>query len=50
MSATMHISGIEQIMADRGGTKEGLLLLRDNALLQKVVAWYGFQGNLFQAV
>lgn len=39
MSATMHISGLEQILADRGAAKQGLLLLSSNALVQKVVAW-----------
>ena len=45
----MHISGLEQILADRGGAKEGLLLLQDNALLQKIVAWFVFQPKLFTA-
>lgn len=40
MSATMHISGLESILVDRGAAKQGLLLLSGNALLQKVVAWY----------
>ena len=38
-SATMHISGLEEILADRGGGKKGLLSFSDNALLQKIVAW-----------
>jgi hypothetical protein len=49
MSATMHISGLEQILADRGGTKDGLLIFSGDALLQKVVAWsVPFQALLRQ--
>ena len=40
MSATMHVSGLEQILADRGSAKQGLMLLAGNALVQKVVAWF----------
>jgi hypothetical protein len=40
MSATMHVSGLEQILADRGAAKQGLMLLSGNSLLQKVVAWF----------
>ncbi|KAG0649314.1 hypothetical protein D0Z07_4598, partial [Hyphodiscus hymeniophilus] len=39
VTATMHISGLEQILAARGGAKESLLFLSHSALLQKVVAW-----------
>ena len=40
MSATMHISGLESILIERGAAKQGLLLLNGNSMLQKIVAWY----------
>lgn len=38
-SATMHVNGLVEIMANRGPLVDGLLPL-ENVFLQKIVAWF----------